>query len=357
VKFGVIPTSLIERLALWTGKVPVPVLDALVGPLKARCLMAATTTGVFEAMRDGTHTVRDLASRCQVDATALELLLRSLVVFDYAAQHGDGFALSALARRTVLHDSPQSLVGYIAFNYSQWRFMEGLEVLLRSGRGVDFHRTMESPEEWRAYQRAMLEFARFDAPVLAARVPVPAGARDLLDLGGSHGLMGAAICRRHPPLRSTVLDLPQAIVHARPLAAGERLDDVVTHQVGDLLHSDLGRDRDVVLLSQILHHFTPEVIAAVLRRVHRAARAGGVVAIWEMEAPKSGTPAGSGDVPALYFRLTSTSGAFHGDDYATWLRDAGFEGIRIARPALSPGNVLVTGRAQPEAAVDDHLRL
>lgn len=352
MKFGVIPTSLIERLALATGKVPVPVLDALVGPLKARCLMAATTLGVFEAMRNGPCTPPDLAARCQVDAGALELLLRSLTVFDYVVQHGEAFALSPLARRTMLHDAPQSLVGYIGFNYAQWRFMDGLETLVRTGHGLDFHRTMDRPDEWRAYQRAMLEFARFDAPVLAARVPVPDGARDLLDLAGSHGLMGAAICRRHPPLRSTVIDLPQAIEHARALAAGERIADVVTHQTGDLLHTDLGRNRDIVLLSQILHHFTPAVIVSILRRVRAATRtgdapgAGGVVAIWEVEAPRAGTRASGGDIPALYFRLTSSAGAFHGDDYAAWMREAGFVGIRVARPVLSPGNVLVSGRTQ-----------
>lgn len=346
MKFGVIPTSLIERMALMTGKVPVPMIDALAGPLKARCVMAATTLGVFDAMRDGSHRVTDLAARCQVDPAALELLLRTLVVFDYVVQRGETFALSAMARRTTLRDSPRSLAGYITFNYVQWRFMEGLESLLRSGRGLDFHHTMENPDEWKAYQRAMLELARFDAPVVAARVPVPAGARDLLDLAGSHGLMGAAICRRHPPLRSTVLDLPQAIDHARALAAEERIGDVVTHYAGDLMTDDLGTSRDVVLVSQILHHFTPERIVTVLRRVHAALRPGGVAAIWEVDAPTSGSAAGAGDIAALYFRLTSTAGAFHGDEYAAWLREAGFTAIRVARPVLSPGNVLVCGRTQ-----------
>jgi len=48
---------------------------------------------------------------------------------------------------------------------------------------------------------------------------------------------------------------------------------------------------------------------------------------------------------ALYFRLTSTAGAYHADRYSAWLRDAAFAGIKVVRPALSPGNVLITGRA------------
>ncbi len=84
--------------------------------------------------------------------------------------------------------------------------------------------------------------------------------------------------------------------------------------------------------------------AGILARARRATRPRGTVAIWELEAPKAGSRASEGDGVALYFRLISTAGAFHGDEYARWLREAGYADIRIARPALSPGNVLVTGR-------------
>ena len=58
--------------------------------------------------------------------------------------------------------------------------------------------------------------------MLARHVPVRKGATRLLDLAGSHGLMGATLCRKHPPMRSTVIDLPAAIEHARRLADTRR---------------------------------------------------------------------------------------------------------------------------------------
>jgi hypothetical protein len=344
MKYGLIPTSIVERIALWSGKVPVPMVDALFGPLKTRAIMAGVQLGVFEAMRDGKHAAADLAARLSLDADALEMLLRGLVVCDYVVQRGDRFALSPLARRTMIAGAPMELTGFLRFNYAQWEFIEHLEDLVRTGRGLDFHETMTSPERWRDYQRGMLEAARFDAPIVAARVPVAKGARSVLDLAGSHGLYGAMICRRHPPMRSIVIDLPQAVAHARANARAEGLDDVVTHRDGDLLTADLGRDHDVVLLSNILHHFVPERIVFILQRARAAMKNGGTVAIWEIEAPKKGSRVTEGDGAALYFRLTSTAGAFHGDQYAEWLGQAGFSSVRITRPALSPGNVLVTAR-------------
>jgi len=344
MKYGLIPTNLLERLALWTGKIPIPLLDALFGPIKTRSIMAGASLGVFEALRGGARTPADVATELHLDAGALELLMRTLVVCDYLVQQHDRFALSAMARRTMLKGAPMEMVGYMRFNYEQWEFMGHLEELVRTGRGVDFHKTMTSPDSWDAYQRGMLELARLQAPVIAAHVPVAAGATRLLDIAGAHGLIGAAICRRHPPLRSTVIDLPQALQHARLLASAEGITDVVEHREGDLLTSDYGADHDVIVLASILHHFVPETNVTILSRCREAMRSGGTLAIWDVEAAAPGSRVTSGDGAALFFKLTSTAGAYHGDVYAEWLRRAAFQDIKVVRPVTTPGNVLVTAR-------------
>jgi hypothetical protein len=346
MKYGAIPTTLLERLALWAGQVPVPIIDALFGPLKARAIMAGVSLGVFQAIGAGEYAAADLARTLRLDADALELLLRTLVVCGYVIQRGDRFALSSMARQTMVEGGSKELVGYLRFNYVQWEFIGQLEELLRSGRGLDFHDTMTAADKWHDYQLGMLELARLEAPVLASKVPVRNGATSLLDLGGAHGFYGAALCRKHPPLRATVIDLPQAVAQARPLARAAGIDDVVSHREGDLLTSDLGRDHDVVLLANVLHHFTPDQIVPILGRARNAMRADATMAIWETEAPKKGSRAAEGDALALYFRLTSTAGAFHADDYSAWLRDAGFGALKVVRPVLSPGKVLITARSK-----------
>jgi SAM-dependent methyltransferase len=236
------------------------------------------------------------------------------------------------------------LWGYVEWNYTQWDFVAHLEDLVRTGRGLDFHSTMTDPGQWADYQRGMLEIARFDAPVLAARVPVRRGARRLLDIGGSHGFLGAAICRRHPPMRSVVLDLPQAVPAARELARAEGLSDLVEHREGDLQSADFGSGHDVVLLANVLHHFRPDDNVAILHRAWAALAPGGTVAIWGIERPDRSSKAGAGDGAALFFRLTSTAACYSGREYAGWLADAGLTRVRIQRPLLSPGSVLITGR-------------
>jgi 2-polyprenyl-3-methyl-5-hydroxy-6-metoxy-1,4-benzoquinol methylase len=353
MKYGAIPESLLESLALAAGKVPLPLLDAIYSLMRARGLMAGVRLGIFEALRDGPRTAAEVAAARGLDPECTGLLLRMLAFSDYVSQKGSRFALSKLGRRSLVKGAPMEMCGYLEWNYTQWDFVAHLEDLVRTGRGLEFHQTMTAPSQWASYQRGMLEVARFVAPILASRVPVRRGARRLLDLAGSHGLLGAAICRKHPPMRSVVLDLPQALDAARALAKEEGIADLVEHRAGDLSApssleggTDFGADNDVVLLANILHHFQPDANAAILHRAHAALAPNGTAAIWEIERPESSSPVGAGDGAALFFRLTSTASCYSGAEYAAWLAAAGFTRVRIHRPALSPGGVLVTGRKE-----------
>src|SRR5262249_45325160 len=136
--------------------------------------------------------------------------------------------------------------------------------------------------EWGLYQRAMRAIAGLGATELARRVPAPAQARTMLDVGGSHGYYAVAFCRRHPRLCATVIERPEAIEHAAPLLARERMAERVVHRSGDVRLDDLGcAAYDLVLMAQLLHHFDDATNRALLRRAAGALRAGGLLVIVE----------------------------------------------------------------------------
>jgi SAM-dependent methyltransferase len=181
----------------------------------------------------------------------------------------------------------------VAFGAPQWGWISRLDEVLKTGRGVEIHRTLTGPD-WNLYQRAMAEGARDFAAFVARELPVPAGARLCLDVAGSHGLVGAALCRAHPGLKSVVLDRPEAIPEARKLADELGIADVVSFREADILQDDYGEGADVVILANILHHFTPDVNLQILTRARKALRPGGSVGIFDIEAPRPDAPAGGG---------------------------------------------------------------
>lgn len=348
MKYGPIAEHALERRMLEAPNGPRAVLDASVPLLLSKSLMIACRLGLFERLREEPCSAAELASLAGLDPEMLNQSLRLLWGAGYLSYEERRYSLTPLARGNLLAGSRRRCVAHIGLFELLWNALGDMEEVMRSGRGLDVHRSFTDPMSWNTYQAAMLEDARVAAPVLAALLPVPPGARKLLDLGGSHGLYGALICRAHPPLRSIVFDLPDAIEHSRCFAREEGLTDVVTHLAGNVLDDDPGVDYDVVLLSNLLHHLQQDQCVGLISRLRHAVRPDGTVAIWEWSPPDPDAPPDvSHDAITLFFRAISPGRCHSADEYSRWLGEAGFTQIHVRRPAptLMPQQMLVTARA------------
>jgi SAM-dependent methyltransferase len=255
------------------------------------------------------------------------------------------FALTDVSRNTLVHGSAAPLDAWVAHNRVHWRALGMLEETLTQDGPRDLHHHLESPDEWATYQRAMLQTALPVAAAVAALMPVPRRQERLLDLGGSHGLYGAEICRRLPPMRSRVIDLPEAVSLARALGDEVGIGELVEYVAGDVLTTDLGEAScDVVFMGNLVHHFDEGQRATLLANAHRALRAGGVVAIWDLAPPPEQVePDLVAEGFSLLFYLSSASACRSPDSHARDLGDAGFKDAMVHR-GPSPTHVLVSAR-------------
>jgi hypothetical protein len=301
---------------------------------------------VFEALRENAQTCEELARSLALDAEALELALRMLIAAGYLVREGDTYALSETARQTLLTDAAARVRAWVGLHEQAWDWLRGTNDVIRSGQGVDALGQLGDAAAWLTYESAMLETARRLGPLVAPLVPVKPGAATLLDIAGAHGMYGALICREHPPMRSMVLDLPEAVETCRRLAREEGIDDVVTHRGGDALTDDLGAGHDVVFLGNILHLFKPAQIEPLLGRVKSALTPAGTIAIWDMRRPERDDPPDIvGDAYSLFFRVTSAARCYTTSEYLDWLEAAGFSEVQIQPMPVAPFQLLATGRA------------
>jgi SAM-dependent methyltransferase len=279
---------------------------------------------VFEALAAGPLMADEVAARCQAHPGATTKLLNVLVAMDYLKAEGARYALTSVARKWLLKDSPGSLRDAVLIRYVDWDWVARLEEFVQTGAPIDIHSGM-STEQWGVYQRGMRSIAGAAAGEMARRTPVPPGARDMLDIGGSHGYYSVLLCRRHPGLRAVVLDLPEAVAQAAPILAREGMGDRVVHRACNALTDDLGTDGyDLVLIAQVVHHFDDATNRALARRVARALRPGGYYVIQEITRPRyPGEGGGIGALFDLYFALTSEAGTFSYEEMADWQREAG----------------------------------
>jgi hypothetical protein len=314
--------------------------------MQARALIAAHRAGVLTRLDRAPAATDELARELSLDAECLGLVLRLLAAMGYVEHvSGTRWRLTRVGARHFGARASSPCAAFVEYGAAQWDIVEQLDQVLVSGRGIDFH-DRQTPEQWDAYQRAMLENARSFAAFMVEQLPVRVGATRCVDIAGSHGFVGAALCRKYPGLSSTVLDRPEALGPARALALQHGYDDVVRFVACDLRTDSLGEAVDVSLLCNVLHHFSEAQNRAVLARVRSSMAAQGTVAIFEIETPAPhAAPEAIGDGFALYFRISSSSTCFRGDDYVRWLREAGFCDVRAVRSVRMPSRVLVLGRA------------
>jgi hypothetical protein len=315
---------------------PNPLLDPLVPAISAWALVTAVSTGVFDALANGKCNSDDIAKHLDLDSDGIKRLLDILSCLGYVKSKDGDYELTEVSRKTLLENSPHRLKNWIRFCRIQLRAIEQLENSLSSDDSVNLQALMQGPEELYVHQLALAETATPAAEWIAANVPVQEGSKLMLDVGGSHGIYSAAICRRNLPLRSEIMELPDIIETARAVARDLGTDDLVTHIEGDILKNELSKNYDLVFMSNLIHHIPSDHIAEVIGKIHKHLKPGDTIAIWDF-SENEGEPEIVSSAFSLFFYMTSKARCYSFEEIEQLLSDAGFDHFSAIRPpAPSP---------------------
>ncbi|MGH3245800.1 MAG: methyltransferase, partial [Trebonia sp.] len=254
-----------EWLALRSGLVPTAAAEAWGGMATAGVLVAAVRTGITARLAKGQATADEVAAELGLDPLPTRLLLDCLRSAGHVTERAGRYGLSRNARRWLDPASPLSVAGYVAGTADYWAWWQGLEEAARTGTSSGSHDAAPDDPYWRRYITGQLELARLSAAEVARKLPLPGRPRALLDIGGGHGSYSASLCRRHPGLTATVLDLPGSAAVGREVIAAAGLADRVLFRDGDATTADLGDGYDAVLCFNLVHHLAPEQAAGLLR--------------------------------------------------------------------------------------------
>ena len=326
---------------------PDPFADSFTAAITSRALGTAVDVGIFEALAERASSPAELAERLSLDPLGAETLCIALTSLGYVERDDDGRLGNApVTERLLVRSSPESIATFVGGQADlHWEVLAMLPEAVRSGRAYAMHEERRDSERWEAYLRGLFELTRFEHDSNAAFMPAERPTR-LVDVAGGHGGFAMAMCRRHPHLRATVLDLPPAAAVGRKVVEEQGFAERVQFREGDVFEVGLGEDVDVVSAFNLIHHLPEERCRELCVMARAALRPGGCIAIGDTERPDPGAPVPqAGAISGVLFYAWSHGHNFTSAEIAGWLEAAGFTGVETHRNERSPWRIVVTGRA------------
>jgi hypothetical protein len=312
----------------------------------AHLVVVAAQLGIADFVASGPVPVADLAEATGSDRQSLYRLLRALASRGIFLEHEDKqFSLSALAD-PLRKDAPDSVRGQALWDGSEenLRTWAGLSHSVLTGEpafehvyGKSFFDYLaEHPELGRIFEGVMTRSST-DEGAAIAEVHDFSRYRTVVDVGGGHGALLAAILDRYPTPSGVLFDLPDVIGNAhgaidRHVASGR------VKKVAASFFDDLPAGGDAYLLKWIVHDWADEEAVHILTNCRSAMAPGGRVLLVEFVIPQ-------GAAAADMTRLDATMLVFTGSrertesEYAELLQRAGLK-LLTTHPTASAFSML-----------------
>lgn len=268
-------------------------MELILNAWVAQAITSAADLGVADALADGPLSGEQLANRLGADPDALRRLMRALIGIGIFRRRGDGrYALTPLAE-TLRTDAPISMAGMARWvgspqHREHWSHLTdairtGNPVLpeLR-GKSV-FEYLSDEVELGEIFNSAMTNLSEFaTAPLTAAYDFGSFGT--IVDVGGGHGRLLAAILKTARNSRGVLFDLPKVVADAPELLRKYGVDDRVRIEEGSFFES-VPEGGDAYVLKNVIHDWPDEVAVRILKNVRTAARSGARLLLCEFVIP------------------------------------------------------------------------
>jgi len=274
---------------------PHPALMLIQGYWISQLVYVAAELGLADELAKSPLTADALAKRVGADSGALARVLRALAgVGVFKADAKGCYRLTPLAQ-TLRSDHPASLRDFARMMIGDynWRAWGGLLESVRDGKpafdrvlGMPFFEYLQrSPEKERRFSASMASISAAENSAIANAYPFGELTR-LVDVGGAHGHLLAAILRRHKKLRGVLYDQPQVVARAaeRGFVSAPVVRDRIEVVGGDFFTS-VPAGADGYLMKYILHDWDDARCVTILRLCRDAMAPGGRVLVADHMIP------------------------------------------------------------------------
>lgn len=321
------------------------VFDLINSHQRTAALRAAVELNVFGALGKEGATASAVAQRCGMPERSARILCDYMTVAGLLEKAGGVYSHTPTSAAFLDPASPASMAPTIPFLLAP-KILQASSLLTETIRRG--HTALEEPlageevAEWVTFARSMHPMMAGAAEFLAT-VGSEAGApRKVLDVAASHGLFGMAFARRNAATRVTALDFPSVLDVTREKVRAAGLDGQYDYLSGSAFQVELGQGYDVVLVTNLYHHFDIPTCETLMRRFHAALAPGGRMLTLEAVPDEDRI---SPPMPATFAMMmlanTPSGDAYTLSEYKAMLAKTGFHGVEKRDVPRSPQQLVI----------------
>ncbi len=261
-------------------------MQLLTGGMITGAVSTLARLGVPDHLASGPQSAEELAPKIGAQPVPLYRLMRACAGVGILAEGPDGkfsqTPMSEILRQRSSSYQGVSLRGMAIMQSEEWhmRGWEILEYCVRTAKQAPekiygkpaFEALHERPHFAAVFHEAMTDMSMMDSPAVAEVCPLE-GVHSITDVAGGHGLLLATILRRHPHLKGTLYEIPEALegAHTGPLTP---VMDRCTLIGGDMF-SSIPPGADAYIMKHIIHDWPDELSLKILRGCRAGVNPGG----------------------------------------------------------------------------------
>ncbi len=315
---------------------------------RTAALRAAVDLDLFTAIGEGYTVPSAIARQIGADERGVRVLCDYLVIAGFLTKEAGAYALTP-DTATFLDRRSAAYVG-TALRFLNSPELTGafadLAAVVRKGGTVISERGTLAPEDpiWIEFARDMAPLMRMPADWIAGVAAEDARPRmKVLDIAAGHGIYGITIARRFTDARIVALDWPNVLAVAQENARAEGVADRYSTLPGSAFEVDYGRDYDLVLITNFLHHFDPPTCVTLLKRL-RAAMKPSARAITLEFVPNEDrvSPPATAAFSLMMLGTTPSGDAYTFAEYDRMFREAGFRSSEMLAREGIPQQLIVS---------------
>jgi cyclopropane fatty-acyl-phospholipid synthase-like methyltransferase len=317
-------------------ELPEDLLLTIRGFQESRAILTAIELNIFAALGDGA-TASQVAVKLATNPRATEMLLNALVAMGTLTKTNGVFHTTPVTAQFFGGKFPDDARAAMMHTVNLWPRWSTLTDCVRAGASVAYQETAALSADWtQSFIAAMHRNAQARAPHVVKAVGVH-GLHKMLDVGGGSGAYSIAFAQANESLQVELLDLPDVLPIAQRHITQAGLANRIKTRPGDLRTDPLGQGFDLILISAICHMLGPDENRDLLKRSHAVLAPSGRVVISDFILEADKTSPKQAALFALNMLVGTRDGsAYSENEYAAWLREAGFQNItrqRLPGPA------------------------